>query len=153
MRRILKIVTVVLAAGLAAAQVVNRPDLTNPPVNEAMTIEAALHPPQSIMATLTRSCGDCHSNATKWPWYSHVAPMSWLVADHVLDGRRALNFSTFADIKHEFRAGMLEELAAEVKKGDMPLPSYTVIHRDAKLNDAERAALVTWAEAAAAALK
>jgi hypothetical protein len=80
-----------------------------------------------------RACFDCHSNQTRWPWYSHVAPMSWLVQNHVDEGRRVLNFS-------EWNRGNSEagEAAETVREGEMPPRSYVLLHPEARLTDAER---------------
>lgn len=87
-----------------------------------------------------RACYDCHSNETRWPWYSRIAPASWMVAEHVKDGRRALNFS-------EWPAGELEEAAEEVRKEKMPLPSYLIGHPEARLTTEERETLARGLEA------
>ncbi|MCE9584809.1 MAG: heme-binding domain-containing protein [Planctomycetes bacterium] len=88
-------------------------------------------------AFAVRACFDCHSNESRWPWYSHVAPVSWFLQDHVDEARGKLNFSDFTNPPK--RAG---KAAREVEKGDMPLKSYLLLHGDAKLTDEERAAFV-----------
>ncbi len=88
-------------------------------------------------ALARRACFDCHSNETTWPWYSHVAPVSWLVQHDVEDGRKHLNFSRFDQPqKHAHEAG------EEVEEGEMPMKIYLVTHPEARLTDAETAALV-----------
>lgn len=84
-------------------------------------------------ALAERACFDCHSNQTRWPWYSHVAPISWLVQNHVDEGRRVLNFS-------EWNLGRSEadEAAEVVREGEMPPRSYVLLHPEARLTDAER---------------
>lgn len=87
-------------------------------------------------ALAVRACFDCHSNQTKWPWYSSVAPMSWLVQDHIDEGRRKLNFSEWQrTYKHA------DDAAEELREGEMPLPSYTLLHPEARLSPAEKSAL------------
>lgn len=105
----------------------------NPPV----VAEPAWDSP-ATRAFAARACFDCHSNESRWPWYSHVAPVSWFVQHHVDEAREKLNFSEFQ--KRQKSAG---KSAKEVEKGGMPLASYVLIHRDARLTDDERSAFVT----------
>ena len=84
----------------------------------------------------TRACYDCHSNETRWPWYSNVAPLSWVVQHHVSDGRKVLNFSEWQRPQEE-----ATESAETVLEGEMPLGSYTLLHTSARLSPAERRAL------------
>lgn len=88
---------------------------------------------------------DCHSNNTVWPWYSYVAPTSWLVERDVLIGRDRMNFSNWDGYSAQKRQKLLAEIASAVKNGEMPLRQYTWIHREAKLSDAERDILYKWA--------
>jgi hypothetical protein len=80
-----------------------------------------------------RACFDCHSNLTKWPWYSSIAPVSWLVQQDVDEGREHLNFSEF-----DKRQSHAEDAAEELTSGEMPLPIYLRMHPEAQLSDAER---------------
>lgn len=84
------------------------------------------------------ACFDCHSNETVWPWYSHVAPVSWLVQRDVEKGRKDLNFSRWADGENE----ELEEAAEEVREGEMPMPIYLLTHGDARLSNAQKEQLI-----------
>lgn len=111
----------------------------NPPVEEE------LEAPTEVLQTLRQSCYDCHSFETEWPWYAHVAPMKWLVRDHVAEGRSELNFTAWNRLDPEDRPHKLEELAEEVEEDHMPLRSYLILHRDARLSDEDRALLVDWA--------
>jgi heme-binding protein len=94
---------------------------------------------------LTRSCFDCHSNKTRWPWYSRIAPVSWWVIDHVEEGREHLNFSDWGLLSEEDRAEALEEIVEEVEEREMPLPSYLPMHPEAELSASDIAALRAWA--------
>jgi hypothetical protein len=114
-------------------------DRTNPPVR---TDVAA---PAEVASILRRACYDCHSNETSWPWYSHVAPASWFVARHVRHGRGDLNFSEWPLFDMEAEAEAFKDIEAQVEKGEMPLPSYTWIHRDAALGAEDRETLLRWA--------
>ena len=121
-----------LAIVLAASQFV-RPTMTNPPIEPGRTIQAYLPHANAVAAILDRSCRDCHANSTVWPWYSHVAPVSWLVAHDVTDGREAVNFSEWGAYESVKQEKLLKEACDEVKEGAMPPRIYTWMHPDAKL--------------------
>jgi hypothetical protein len=112
---------------------------SNPPV------EVDVPAPANVHAILRRACYDCHSNETVWPWYTHVAPISWLVARDVQQGREELNFSTWNRLAPRQQAKYLRESWQEVAEGGMPPWPYLRIHRDAALSAADRAALREWA--------
>ena len=99
--------------------------------------------PEEVEAILRRSCYDCHSNESKWPWYSRVAPVSWFVAGHVKEGREHLNFSDWAPIRDNMY--IREEIYEETAEGKMPLKSYLLMHSGAKVTKAELETLKTWA--------
>jgi hypothetical protein len=124
-----------------------RPSRENPPIDQAKTIEQSIAIPQNVEAILSRSCNDCHSSKTTWPWYSNIAPVSWMLAEHIKDGRNELNFSQWRDFSARKKRKKLEEICEQVNKGDMPLPSYLWIHRDAKLSPADKTLLCDWANA------
>ena len=126
---------VLLALGLAQLVPVSR---TNPPV------KASFEGPIAVREIFQRSCYDCHSNQTQWPWYSYVAPASWLVADHVEEGREELNFSNWPAYDD---SSMREEIVEETTEGEMPMPSYLLIHRKARLSSEDLAVLREWADA------
>jgi hypothetical protein len=101
---------------------------------------------QDIAGLLKTSCYSCHSNETRYPWYSYVAPSSWLVARDVRVGREELNFSTWQDYDLRKMLGKLDDISSEVGEGHMPLPIYTLMHPSARLDDAQRELIVAWAE-------
>jgi len=142
-QRVLKWIVIVLAIVFLAAQVV-RPSRANPPIDASKTIFATGRVPEDVGAILKRSCADCHSHATQWPWYSNVAPVSWLVAHDVEEGRGELNFSLWADYTPKRAEHKLEEICEMVGDGEMPLKSYLLSHPDAKLSGADRSRLCTW---------
>jgi hypothetical protein len=119
-----------------------RPDRTNPPLDPARKLQA---PPQ-VAAILDRSCRDCHSNETDWPWYTNIAPISWWLADHVKEGRHELNLSEWNGYTARRKGRKLKEICEQIKDGEMPLPSYVRLHAKAKLSDADRETLCTWAQ-------
>ena len=93
--------------------------------------------PPEVAAVLRRSCMDCHSNQTTWPWYSYVAPVSWLVERDVHGGRDRLNLSEWREYPLKQRQKLLADIATVVKNREMPLPQYVTVHRHAGLSDAE----------------
>lgn len=103
-------------------------DHTNPPIVAEPSWDSS-----TTRALAERACFDCHSNQTRWPWYSHVAPMSWLVQSHVDEGRRVLNFSEWSRGNQE-----ADEASETVREGEMPPRSYLLLHPEARLTDAER---------------
>ena len=111
----------------------------NPPVR--FEVEA----PVEVHAILERSCYDCHSNRTRWPWYSRVAPVSWLVAHDVHRARREVNFSEWPAFDLEEQDHLMGGIAKQVDRGRMPLPIYLVVHGDARLSAADRGRLLRWA--------
>lgn len=119
-----------------------RPERTNPPV------QARLAAPPEVQALLDGACADCHSNRTVWPWYSHVAPVSWFVAGHVREGREHLNVDAWPGRGKPAR--LLEEMCEEVEKGAMPLAAYLRLHPEARLSDADKRLLCGWTEKARA---
>ncbi len=112
---------------------------TNPPV------VSDLQAPAEIAEILRRSCYDCHSYETRWPWYTYVAPVSWWITEHVNHGRSEMNFSEwpvldFEEIEYEVR-----EIEEQIEGDKMPLPSYLILHRSARLSAEEKQALLEWA--------
>lgn len=104
---------------------------TNPPVEA----DVAWDSPRT-RALFYRACADCHSHETRWPWYSRVAPVSWLIADHVRDGRLDMNIS----VPDEVDAG---EAAEEIRDGEMPPADYKLVHPEARLTEAEKTELIS----------
>ena len=99
---------------------------------------------------LHAACYDCHSSETRWPWYSHIAPMSWLIASDVKEGREHLNLSDWPNDDPMRAAKRLENMSDEISSGEMPLPKYTKIHADARLTQIQRKELSDWLDAEAA---
>lgn len=103
---------------------------------------------QAVALLLKTSCYSCHSNETEYPWYSHVAPVSWLVKRDVVVGREELNFSTWTGYDTTRMLNKLDDIASEVNDGRMPMTIYTFIHPSAKLSAEQRQLIVTWTETA-----
>lgn len=109
--------------------------------------------PAPLVGVMRGACHDCHSQATVWPWYGYVAPVSWLLAYDVAEAREHLDFSAWSSLPARKRAKRLDEIAEEVEKDEMPPAIYRLMHPEARLDDATRAALVAWARSAADAAK
>jgi hypothetical protein len=101
---------------------------------------------EPVLTLLRTSCFDCHSNQTVFPWYSKLAPSSWFLAGHIKNGRSQLNFSEWETYSRREKIGQLEDIADEVKSGEMPLKSYLLLHRKARLGKVEISTLSEWAE-------
>jgi hypothetical protein len=100
----------------------------------------------SIKMLIKTSCYDCHSNNTRYPWYAEIQPLAWWLNHHVEEGKNELNFSDFAAFNTRFKSHKLDEVMDEVKEKNMPLKSYLISHSDAKLTDAQREAIIKWAD-------
>jgi len=120
------------------------PAKTNPAAESSQSIESRLQVTKPVAAILDRSCNDCHSNKTRWPWYSNVAPVSWFVIDHVNHGRSHLNFSEWGRYTQRDVDGMLKQICQELKAGAMPLSSYTPLHPGSKLSAEDVKILCDW---------
>jgi hypothetical protein len=123
-----------------------RPARTNPPSDPARTLAVRTNLTLEAAEVLDRACRDCHSNDTRWPWYSNVAPVSWFVIDHVNHGRRHLNYSDWAQYEADDAERLLENACAFARRETMPLRVYTRIHRKARLSDRDIAVLCDWTE-------
>jgi Haem-binding domain len=138
--KILKWVIIGLVVVFAALQLI-QPAHTNPPVKSDFL--AAAKAPANVSAMFRAACYDCHSDETRWPWYSHVAPISWQVVQDVNDGRDQLNLSEWPDDPKRAWKRM-ENMSDEIDQGSMPLKKYTLIHKDARLTEAQRNELTQW---------
>ena len=121
-----------------------RPDRTNPPVTAEQSVQATATVPAEIDAVLRRSCYDCHSSETRWPWYSGVAPMAWAVAHDVHEARAQFSFSEWGTYPARKRIALLEKMCDEVREGKMPLKQYVWLHRDAALSETDWKSVCDW---------
>ena len=143
MKKALKITLLILALIFVALQFFQI-DKSNPPIVQAETLEAITIVPPAVSIIFGKACNDCHTNKTIYPWYAYVQPAGWMLKDHIDEGRRKLNFSKFATYDTNKRSKKLEDVCEQVQSAEMPLPSYTWIHRDAVLTDSEKQALCDW---------
>ena len=120
----------------------HRPDYSDITVDRSMAY--MMNPPQEVSDILEVACYDCHSYATTYPWYSNIAPISFWIDDHVVEGRDHLNFAEWASYSEKQKHHKFEECVEEVKEGEMPIESYTWLHGGAKLSEAQRSTLAEW---------
>ena len=144
MKKTLKVIVIVLVVAFVIAQFI-RPSFTNPPVNTAEMLETSVTVPDNVEEILKRSCNDCHTNTTSYPWYSQISPVSWFLNNHIQEGRGELNFSIWNTYTAKRKDKKLDEICEQVKTGEMPLPSYLWIHRDAALREGDANILCDWA--------
>ncbi len=121
-------------------------DKTNPVADPALDFMNITNPPDEIATILKTACYDCHSYNTRYPWYTNIQPVAWWVKDHIDHGRDELNFSEFGNYTERRADHKLEEAAEYTLNEEMPLPSYTWGHSDARLTDQERKYLADWFE-------
>jgi hypothetical protein len=137
---------IIALVALAAAQLVRFPR-TNPSIDPARTIEARTQLAPQVAGILERACADCHTHKTRWPWYSNIAPVSWLVVHDVAEGREVLNLSEWAAFSPGKADGKLNAICQEVSEGDMPPWYYLPLHPAAKLSAEDKQAVCAWTQA------
>jgi hypothetical protein len=125
-------------AGLLVALQLVPIDRDNPPVDFNMPA------PSAVESILKRSCYDCHSHETRWPWYGYVAPVSWLVAYNVAEARSELNFSTWKAYRPDKRRRLLRDALEEIEEESMPPWEHLLMHTEARLSGEEREILRDW---------
>lgn len=101
--------------------------------------------PDSVQQILKVACNDCHSNTTRYPWYAEIQPVAWWLDNHIKDGKKDLNFSEFTKYRIRKQYIKFDQINKLVKNNEMPLNSYTWIHKDAKLTDAQKHTIINWA--------
>lgn len=138
MGRILKVFFLLILIALIGIQFIDV-ERTNP------VVTADLKAPGEIKEILIKSCYDCHSNQTEWPWYSYVAPVSWLVANDVAEGRKHLNFSDWEKFPGRKKEELKKEIWEEVRDDKMPMTIYTYTHPGAKLDITQKNLIKLWA--------
>jgi cytochrome c len=109
-----------------------------------LAVLAGSNVPDEIRLALTQKCGDCHSNNTRWPLYSRVAPSSWLVEHDVHAGREHLNLTSWQQYSIDDRIDLLGKMSSQLRQGKMPLKQYLLLHPEARLSEAERKLIVDW---------
>jgi len=144
MTKLLRRLALVLAGTVSVASLISG---MRTPVNADAPLLAGAQVPPAVRFALERACRDCHSDATRYPWYSYIAPVSWLVNRDVKRGRERLNLSKWSEYSVTRRERCLSDIANQLQDGRMPPAIYTLMHRDAKLPKAEIDAVFEWTQA------
>jgi hypothetical protein len=100
--------------------------------------------PQNIQTLLKASCYDCHSNNTNYPWYSKIQPGAWFMENHINEGKEELNFNTFGEYSGRRKKSKLKSIISQIRDDEMPIASYTLVHRDAKLSEEDKTMITKW---------
>ena len=141
----IKKIFLVLLVVLILIQII-RPEKNISSATSPNDISAHFNVPAGVLNILKRSCYDCHSNNTVYPWYNNIQPVAWWLADHVKEGKKEINFSEFAAYSPKKQSHTLASVVGQIKKGEMPMDSYLWIHKDAKMNDEQKNAVMAWAD-------
>lgn len=120
------------------------PNKTDLPTSKSIETIAAI--PDTVHTLLKLACYDCHSNNTVYPWYSKIHPVAWYLDKHIVEGKHELNFDEFAGYSIKRQRNKLESLVEQVREGQMPLASYTFLHRGARLNKDQKELIIQWAD-------
>jgi len=144
-KKVWRIAGIVAVLALVGIQFI-RPEMTNPPVDPALGSLEQLHADPAVERLLRAACFDCHSHETNWPWYSSLAPSSWLVARDVRVGRKRLNFSLWGKYGLDRRLTALNDIMDQVSSGEMPYRPYVLLHSEARLDSSARNKIVAWAQ-------
>ena len=141
--KVLKIILLVVLLVFVGIQFIptirNQSDIV--PAKDLMEVYNA---PKNVEVIFKTSCYDCHSNNTAYPWYNKIQPVSWIMEGHIKEGKSELNFNEFGSYSERRQKSKFKSILSQVKDGEMPLASYTWMHRDAKLSENEIKALEGW---------
>ena len=134
--KIVKIIALILLVGFVGIQFVPT-DLNQSDTVPKTDFLLVNNTQENISALLQESCYDCHSNNTEYPWYNKVQPVGWFLEDHINEGKEELNFNEWDAYSNRRKNSKLKSIISQVKDDEMPLASYTLIHKDAKLSNSE----------------
>jgi len=151
MRKAVKIAGLILVVALIIAQFI-QPDTNLHEQASEHDLLNTFEVPDQVASLLKNSCYDCHSNHTRYPWYSKISPLSWYLYKHIEEGKEALNFSEFGLLEKRKMVSGLSGVCELIESGSMPLVSFTIIHRDARLDEDEQSIICKWSEAEAGKL-
>ena len=152
MKKIFKTIGWLLLIALIVIQFF-RPEKNINPGDQPNAISKKYIVSADVKTILDKACMDCHSNNTRYPWYNNIQPVAWWLNDHVIDGKKELNFDEYINKRPRFQYRRMEQTIDLVKKGEMPLDSYTWIHKDAILSEEEKTKLFDWAQSVMDTLK
>ncbi|HSZ86709.1 MAG TPA: heme-binding domain-containing protein [Puia sp.] len=114
--------------------------------NGSRDISLIYKEPEDVKTILDRSCADCHSNKTVYPWYAEIQPVGWWLSNHIVQGKRHFNLNDFTNLRIAIQKKKMEEVMEQIENDDMPLNSYTIIHKDAELSGADKQVLNAWCQ-------
>lgn len=143
--KIIKTIGLILLVVLILGQFFG-PDRNEGDITSVDAFFTDTNPPEDVKLVLKNACLDCHSDFTRYPWYNTITPVNYWLAEHIADGKKHLNISKWNDYSDKKKDHKMEELIEMVEEKEMPLPSYTWTHGDAKLSQAQIDALISWAE-------
>ncbi|WP_067033748.1 MULTISPECIES: heme-binding domain-containing protein [Flavobacteriaceae] len=143
MKKSIKIIALVFLVGFVGIQFfpTSRNQSDTIPKTDFMLVNDV---PKQVENIIKTSCYDCHSNNTDYPWYNKVQPVAWFLEDHVTHGKEELNFNEWADYSNRRKNSKLKSIISQIENGEMPLWSYTLIHREAKLSEDKRKTVLDW---------
>jgi hypothetical protein len=152
MKKILKRILIALFGVFVAAQFI-RPEKNQSEHPSPTDISRSFAIPQEVQADLHNACYNCHSNTTRYPWYAEIQPLGWWLNTHIQQGKKELNLSEFGGYRLRRQYIKLQQMGEMVEEGEMPLPSYTMVHEEARLSEEQRHRLVAWTNAARDSMK
>ena len=141
--KIVKIIALILVVGFVGIQFVPT-DLNQSDTVPKTDFLLVNNTQENISALLQESCYDCHSNNTEYPWYNKVQPVAWFLEDHINEGKEELNFNEWDAYSNRRKNSKLKSIISQVKDDEMPLASYTLIHKDAKLSNSEKTLIIDY---------
>jgi len=141
--RIVKIIVIVLLVAFVGIQFIptTRNQSETVPQSDFMQVHRV---PEAIQEKLQTSCYDCHSNNTQYPWYNKIQPVAWFLEDHIKEGKAELNFNEWDSLSSRRKASKLRSIIKQIESGEMPLDSYTIIHKDAEFSEEEAENMINW---------
>ncbi|SDR97947.1 Haem-binding domain-containing protein [Gillisia sp. Hel1_33_143] len=141
--KILKIIAIIALVGFVGIQFIptERNQSYTVPETDFMLVNNV---PENIQRKLQVSCYDCHSNNTQYPWYNKIQPAAWFLEDHIKEGKAELNFNEWDSLSSRRKSSKLRSIIKQIESGEMPLDSYTLIHKDAKFSEAEAEELINF---------
>lgn len=141
--KIVKIIALILLVGFVGIQFVPT-DLNQSDTVPKTDFLLVNNTQENISALLQESCYDCHSNNTEYPWYNKVQPVAWFLEDHINEGKEELNFNEWDAYSNRRKNSKLKSIISQVKDDEMPLASYTLIHKDTKLSNSEKTLIIDY---------
>lgn len=145
MKKFFKTLLIIIVVALIIVQFI-RPEKSTSTHPEMMAIGNVMEVPEQVAQTLKGACYDCHSDEVTYPWYWNMQPSAWILADHIKEGQRHLNFSAFGSYNLRRQYKKLDEIREELEHGEMPISSYKWLHKSGNLTDAQKQDIYLWVE-------